>query len=109
MYDDILIPALCSLFIICLSRQTVCIELKKPFQIHTQVRAKEPFRVPSMLTNKSLPIAKDTRAAINPAIGIIFHSSMYINILKNLNRYIGICLKYPLLLSLISKSSKFFY
>ena len=67
-------PERCSRLMIARSRQTDWMELKQPFQMATQVSAKELIRVPSMLTKKRLRITMPTRPAIIAAIGSTFQS-----------------------------------
>ena len=67
-------PERCSRFTIGRSRQTDWIELKQPFHRATQVRAKAPIRLPSMLTKKRLRMTMPTRPAMIAAMGRTFQS-----------------------------------
>ena len=74
MYDDMCSPERCSLLIISLSRQMTFTELKHPFQMATQLSARAPLSVPSMVTKKSFLTTRDTRPAIMTDIGRSFQS-----------------------------------
>ena len=67
-------PERCSRLMMGRSRQTAWMELKHPFQIATQVRAKPPMRLPSMLMKNFRRITIDTRAAMMAAMGRTFQS-----------------------------------
>ena len=57
-----------------LSRHTDWIELKKPFQMQTQVRAREHWNCPSIVTNMFSPTTNAIRAAISADMGSTFQS-----------------------------------
>ena len=67
-------PERCSRLITSRSRHMTWIELKQPFQMHTQTSAKEPISVPSMLMNMRLRITMPTRPAMSADIGSTFQS-----------------------------------
>ena len=67
-------PDRCSRLMIARSRQTAWMELKQPFQMATQVRAKAPIRLPSMLMKSRLRITMPTSAAMTAAMGSTFQS-----------------------------------
>ena len=79
-------PERCSLLMMGLSLQTDWIELKNPFQMQMQVRAREHWNCPSMVTNMFSPTTNAISQAISAAIGRTFQSFWKINIRKSLPR-----------------------
>ena len=68
------------------SRHTDWMELKQPFQMQTQVSAKQPISVPSWDTKRFEPTTKVTSAAMTALMGRTFQSLWYRNMRKNLPR-----------------------
>ena len=57
-----------------LSRQTTWMELKKPFQMQTQLSANEHWNCPSIVTNMFSPTTNAIIPAIRAAMGRTFQS-----------------------------------